>query len=427
MHARAEMRLLDRVGRLAHVFCLRDQYPVRVRDIERLVPGAGWADTAGLGEIGADQLARYVADPAHPWWRRKACVEALAGRVPQRWVAELIARVRDTGDVGEVRIALLDLLADRVELLPWLRCEDRQRERSYGMLAAILKTRGRLGDRSATRELATLAADPWQHSRAAGEAGLDELVARYGVEAILADLGDTRPEDRAFGVRMRHRAGEDVTDALADPDRAVAHLAQSLVTDPDRLRGYLAEAPTTEAKLWVAYALHNLTGDAAETRSIYESLGRPRVEVVGLDDELRRAIVLEYAPACWHQSDPRWRVEALCTELPARPDIDEQLRRAMAALTVAGLAPKPPVSCAEHYQQGHGTYHVIRFGDGEVLVSTLGRFVTGDDAGRHVLESAGFRWIDQTIGAVQVTDLYVYYFGKRGPLTVATLLFYWQD
>ena len=26
----AEMRLLDRVGRLAHVFCLRDQYPLRV-------------------------------------------------------------------------------------------------------------------------------------------------------------------------------------------------------------------------------------------------------------------------------------------------------------------------------------------------------------------------------------------------------------
>jgi hypothetical protein len=392
-----------------------------------LVPGAGRVDIAGLREIDADQLARYAAGLAHPWWRRKACVEALAGRVPQRWVAELIARVRDVNDVGEVRIALLDLLADRVELLPWLRSEGRQGERSYGMPAAILKARGRLGDRSATRELATLAADPGQRSRTAGEDGLDGLVARYGVEAMLADLGNARPQDRAFGVRMRDRAGEDVTDALADPDRAVAYLAQSLVTDPDRLRGYLAEASTTEAKLWAAYALYNLTGDAAETRSIYDTLGRPRVEVAGLDDELRRAIVHEYAPTCRHQSDPRWRVEALCTKPPASPNIDNQLRQAMAALTAAGLAPTPPVSCGEHHQQGDGTYHVINFGNSEIHVSTLGRFVTGDDAARHVLESAGFRWIDPTIGAIQVTDLHVYYFGRRAPLPVATLLFYWQD
>ncbi|MEV0040088.1 hypothetical protein [Streptomyces sp. NPDC050804] len=379
-----------------------------MRTIEMLVPDAGQADTAGLCELDADELARYVADPTYPWWRRRPCALALTARVPERHVADLIARVCDPGDEAEVRIALLDLLAGRAELLPWLKHEDRQDERSYGMPEAILKARGMLGDRSAARELATLAASPWPSWRAVGEAGLDALVKRYGSEVVLVDLGDARPEDRVFHLRMRHRTGADVTGALADPDRGVAHLTQSLLSDPHRLRGYLDEAPTTEAKLWTAYALHRLTGDAAETRAIYDTLGRPRVEVAGPDEELRSAIVHEYASGCERQSDPRWRIEALCTEPPTRPDQDEQLCRATGALTAAGLAPKPPVSCGEHNQQGDGTYHVIEFGESELFISTLGRFATGyedDFIARRALESAGFRWIDGTTGAIRVTDL----------------------
>ncbi|MFM9586883.1 hypothetical protein [Streptomyces caniscabiei] len=276
-----------------------------MRNIETWVPDAGQADIAGLRRLDADALARYVADPAYPWWRRVPCARALGERVPERHVAHLISRVRDPGDVAEVRIALLDLLADRAELLPWLKHQDRRHERSYGMPEAFLKARGMLGDRSAARELATLAASPWARRQGVGEAGLDALVTRYGVEVVLADLGDERPEDRAFQVRMRHRAAADVTDALADPDREVAYLAQSLLSDPRRVRGYLDEAPTVEAKLWAAYALHRLTGDVAETRRVYDTLGRPRVEVAGLDDELRGAILHEYASGCERQSDPR--------------------------------------------------------------------------------------------------------------------------
>ncbi len=399
-------------------------------DIEALVPSAVRADAALLGEVGAEELVAYVVDSTRPWWRRRACVVALAGRVPEHRVGELVARLRDPDDVGEVRIALLDLLAGRAELLPWLRHEDRRHETSYGVPEAMLKARGLLGDRTAAGELATLADSPWPRRRVVGEAGLDALVDRYGVEAVLAGLGDARPEDRAFRVRTRARAGEDVTDALADPDRGVAHLAQSLLVDTDRLRAYLDEAPTTEARLWAAYALHRLTDDATETRAIDEELGRPRVAIPGLDDELRRPIVHEYAPRCQRQSDPRWRIEALCAEPPVLPDEDEQLSRATAALTAAGLAPEPPVSCGQDHQQGRGTYHVIRFGGSHVLISTLGPFATGHDAdpaARRTLESAGFRWIDETTGAITVTDLCVYYFGDRGPLTVETLLFYWQD
>ncbi|WP_331772229.1 hypothetical protein OG948_52770 (plasmid) [Embleya sp. NBC_00888] len=100
--------------------------------IETLIPGAGRADVEGLREFDAGERARYVADWEHPWWRRRACAVALAGRVSKRWVAALSERVRDPGDTGAVRIALLEVLGDRAELLPWLRHEDRRDEGSYG-------------------------------------------------------------------------------------------------------------------------------------------------------------------------------------------------------------------------------------------------------------------------------------------------------
>ncbi|WKD31066.1 hypothetical protein [Streptomyces xanthophaeus] len=401
------------------------------KTIKMLSPEAGRTDTAGLRAFDADALARCAADTAQPWWRRQACAEALAGRVPERRVARLIACVQDTREVSHVRIALLGLLADRTELLPWLRHEDRQQDGAYGMAEAVLGARGALGDLTAAGALAAVAFSPWRDRRETGEAGLDALAARYGFEAVLAELDGARPEDRSTGIRLRHHAGQDVTDALADPDRAVAYRAQEFLTDPERLRGYLAGAPTEEAKLWAVYALHRLTDDAAETRRLYGELGRPRVEVAGLDEELRAVIVHEYGQWAEERSDPRWRIEAVCTEAPAY-DPAEPLLRAMAALTAAGLAPKPPVSCGEDNGTGDGTYHVIHHGtgDGTVFISTLGRFATGDDDDpdvRRALESAGFRWIDRAVASTEVTGLCVYYFGSRDPLKVDTLLFYWQD
>ncbi|MET9573484.1 hypothetical protein ACFYNW_06880 [Streptomyces virginiae] len=402
-------------------------------NIETLTPEAGRIDAAGLRACDAGCLARCAVDRAEPWWRRTACVEALTGRVPQARLGELLACVRDTGDTGTVRKALLDVLSDRAELLPWLRHEDRRREEAYGMPEAVLRARGALGDLTAAAELATLAFSHWWTRRAVGDAGLDALAERYGAQAVLAELAGGRPEDRAAAVRMRDRAGGDVVDALADPDPAVAHLAQSLLTCPDRIRAYLAGAPTPDAALWAAFALHRLTGDAAQTRAVYEALGRPRVEVEGLDEELRRAIVHEYGHECEKQSDPRWRIEALCTKPPQPPDEERQLALATAALTAAGLVPRPPLSCGEAHRQGGGTYHVIGYGEGgrsEVYISTLGPFAgdhEDDPAARAALEAAGFRWIDRSTGAVRVTGLGVYYFGAREPLDVSTLLFYWQD
>ncbi|SEC41456.1 hypothetical protein SAMN05428939_2318 [Streptomyces sp. TLI_105] len=395
-----------------------------------LMPDRGQPDTAALRAHAPDALARYVLDPDQAWWRRRICVQALAGRVPEARVPGLFARIRDEDETAEVRIALLGLLSGRTELLPWLRDEAGRGDGSYGVAEAVLKARGLLGDRTAASGLSTLAASPWQRWREDGEAGLDGLTEHHGADAILADLGEERPEDRRFALRTRHRAGRDVIPYLADPDRGVAHLAHTLVADPDRLRAFLDGEPAPEAAVWAVCALHGLTEDRAETRRLDERLGSPRVEVDGLDEELRRAIVHEYAPRCEWGSDPRWRLEVLCTEPPGRPDQADRLARATAALTAAGLAPDPPVSAGDHHQQGDGTYHVISCGGEDVLISVLGRFATGHDdrhPARRALEEAGFRWIDRATGGIEVTDLCVYYFGGRGHRDVDTLLFYWQD
>ncbi|MGW8994588.1 hypothetical protein ACWGRF_32295 [Streptomyces zhihengii] len=399
--------------------------------IDELLPLGPGKDLPALRALDPEPLARYVADRGNPWWRRRHCVHALADRVPRACVPELIARVKDTGDTGEVRIALLDVLGDRPELLPWVRHEDRRDEKASGMPAALLRARGRLGDLSAVPELSAMAADPWTRNRQAGEAGLDALAARHGPAAVLALLDEERPQDRMVRVRMRARADEDVTGALADPDRAVAHLAASLADDADRLRSCAADPDSpVEAALWAAYALHRLTEDASAAREVWTRLGRPRVEVDGLDEETRAAIVHAYAPDCQRLSDPRWRIEALVTAPPAPVDVRDQLRRAAAALTGAGFEHGAPVSVGEHNHQGEGTYWVLPRGEYPVCVSTLGRFVTchdPDPAVRRALEAAGFRWFDPAVDDVTVTGLCVYFFGSREPLGAGDLLFYWQD
>ncbi|OKJ15786.1 hypothetical protein [Kitasatospora sp. CB01950] len=158
--------------------------------IDDLIPFDRPHDGAALRAVDADGLARYATDPAHSWFRRRACVEALAGRVPEQHVSGLLAVIRDGRETTELRSALLDLLGDRVELPPWLRHPDRTDGERYGLREACLKARGVQGDRTATARLAVLAAEPWQRFRLLGEAGLDALVGRHGLDSLfISTLG----------------------------------------------------------------------------------------------------------------------------------------------------------------------------------------------------------------------------------------------
>ncbi|MFJ8434678.1 hypothetical protein ACIQ9P_25600 [Kitasatospora sp. NPDC094019] len=179
-------------------------------------------------------------------------------------------------------------------------------------------------------------------------------------------------------------------------------------------------------------------GDHGELRSLYERLGRPRVEVPGLAENVRAAVVHAYAPVCGPHSDPRWRTEALCTEPPAPVDSAERLGRAGAALAALGVNPWAPMPCGLYYDKGYGNFDVILHDNelddpdhpGELFVSQLGLFVNGDewdDRYRVALTGAGFHWVDERAGGVQVTGLQVRYFGEWQELCVDHLLFQWQN
>lgn len=400
----------------------------RGRSVEALIPKAGQVDEAGLLDADPVVLARYIADARNPWWRRRPCVLALRGRVPPKHVMALIDRIRDPDDTAEVRIALLDVLHDRAELLPWLQAQDP--DQPYGMHDAILKARAGLGDLTAAPALATLAADAWHHHAEIGRAALDVLAAHHGIDAVSRAIGNARPEDRAFHIRMQSKHGGDVSAAFEDADVAVARLAcecviESGVPDDETLVDRAITSTHVHAKLWALYALHRR---GREIRALWHAIDAPRREIAGLPDDVRLAILREEPGEA--RTDPHWLVERACVDFPPPPDEQEQLARVIVALRGAGLSPGTPREIGEVNQQGGGTYHVIELAGGSVLASTLGPFVTGDGAPevtRPVLEAAGFRWIDDDLGGLLVEGLCVYYFGRRDPLDVRTLLFYWQD
>lgn len=416
-----------------------------------------------LNGIDPDPLAELVIDAAQPWWRRRACAQALVGRVPAAHARALAERVCDAKDTSEVRRAVLELLsANRGEgagehgagLLAWMRRQEGV-EQAYGMEEAILAARGHFGDASAAPALASLANDPWPHRRAIAEGALDVLIATRGLGGVLAALGAAdlaalaftaeRPADRLLGVRLRHRAGAGIARALADADVVVAHAAHALMADgsgasDDELvalfeegRGAVSAGLTPELPSGAAgaclWSLCVLMRRGRDVRSRWIEVGCPRVEIADVPDDVRLAIVREYAPGS-RRTDPRWLLEREHAALPEEPDEEAELERAVSALAAAGLSPAAPRSAGAIYRQGSGSYHTIAFAGGDVTVSTLGPFVAFEvdvPRARDALASAGFRIIEPALAATSFTGLAVYFFGHRDPLPIQDLLFYWQD
>ncbi|MFZ6183713.1 hypothetical protein [Nannocystis pusilla] len=421
-------------------------------------PDASPELVARLARQPADDLLELVCDPRETWWRRRPCALALRGRVPPAGVPRLIARVRDVKDVAEVRRAILEALGDAElgphagELLEWLRAA-REPEVGYDMSPAILLARARLRDASAAPQLAGLAADPWTHRRIAGEAAVDVLIAAVGLDAVLAALGAADLpalafaaeawERRLLGVRLLERSGGDIVPALADAAVIVAHqahllligspLADEVLWEVVAAHGPAATAWTGEecprgpagACLWALCVLHGRGRDIGDA---WRALGGPRVPLPGVPEDVRRAIATAYAPG-QRQTDPRWLLEAAVLPF-VPPDESALLTQAHAALAAAGLAPQPPRSAGELHNQGEGTYSDIAFAGGSVSISALGPFACFEDddrRARNALIAAGFRVIELPLGGHEVTGLHVYFFGRRDPLCVHDLLFYWQD
>ncbi|XRQ11852.1 hypothetical protein ACN3XK_13465 [Actinomadura welshii] len=435
------------------------------RRLEELVPSPARSESPDalarrLADVPADALVDLVLDNGEPWWRRAACALGLTGRVPDDRAPELLDLVRDAGATGEIRAAVLKVLAvpgrpHSEALLTWLRAQEHAGDKAgHRLETATMPARARLADLTAAERLTVLAADPWRHRREAGRQGIDELIERNGLPAVLAALGADSPQRlaargttdaaRLLGLRLVHRAGGDVTPSLADPSTRVAREAHDLLaatSDPAATNGpavtndeaLLAIVRERRAgHLWALSVLHR-RGHAI--RTMWEALGSPRVRLPDVPSDIREAIVRRYTPG-QHDTDPLWLVEAACLDPAVDADgVEDRLGRATRALAAADLDPRPPVPAGEHHGSGRGTYHVIDTDAGPVRVSTLGPYfmvgvsVLGADAAHAgaAMRTAGFRHIDDDLAAVRFERLHVYFFGDRAPLTVGDLLFYWQD
>lgn len=391
-----------------------------------------------LRAVPEEVLVEVVLSREEPWWRRRACAKGLVGRVPDARAGALLDCVTNTKDVSELRVVLMELLATQGRahspvLLAWLQAQEGT-DQSYGMDVAILRARAALGDVSAIASLSELAADAWTHRRTAGEAALDALIEQAGQQVVLAALGAPAAELLAFeqqrpmsarllGVRLVHRAGGDVTPALGDPSVIVAQRAAAIATEAGQDEALWARVHgRLPGQLW---ALVVLQRRGLDVKAEWVALGSPRVELAGVPDEVREAIARHYVPG-ERETDPRWLLEAAF--LPPHEALDEAelLSRAERALLGANLRPEPPVSAGEEHQQGSGTYSTIHTAVGAVLISSLGPFFSAD-APIEALSNAGFRYIDASLSGTVFAGLHVYFFGRREPLCVHDLLFYWQD
>lgn len=334
-----------------------------IPDIPDMTPST---PATAIAHLPDEVLVSTVLDRGQDWWRRRTCALALSGRIPPARLPALLDVVRDSTVTTEVRAALLEVLPPSDELLAWLRTTT---DDAYNLDLAILRARARHGDRTVAPDLVRLRESEWRHRRTAAEEGLDLL----GERAVLDELGfdsslslmlfGPTPATRALGVRW---SDPDVTQALADEERAVSREAYDRLAHTADHHDELRRMVTDRAPghLW-ALAVLAARGESIDAQ--WEALGRPRVDVPGLPDDVRDAIVREYVPGT-RDTDPRWMLEAAC--LPDREPQDP-LPLAMAAL--APVNPQRPVPAGDYHQQGDGTYHVIETDAGRVMVSTLGR------------------------------------------------------
>lgn len=420
-----------------------------------------------------DLLAQCALSMEDPWWRRRSCLEGLRGRVPPHFRDALLALAFQHELEAEVRAAALTLIAVGDPVEPRFAAELVRLSECEGSVGdEAISARARLGDLTVARDLVELAASPWRGRRDRGLEHARILVELAGLPAVAQALGAAPPSggddasDRAwadalcasgsiavrrFGVWLLGETGHSPLPALADPDFAVAGDACDVLVQQgaaDALLVYLdmalADPPSFGATLdgpsrqavWILLALHRLGHDVTGRWAELAAPAHP----LALPEDVRDAILREYALQAERGTDPRWLLEQAARDLEPVKEEQESLwvERLADVARAAGYHVGEPVPVGTAMQQGGGTYFLVDVGGITINVSTLGPFLTAppptssqeqalpDDL-REAARVAGFRWIEGELAATKVDGLNVYFFGSRDPLTVLDLLFYWQD
>ena len=200
-----------------------------------------------------------------------------------------------------------------------------------------------------------------------------------------------------------------------------------------------------DARSWAATTYIHLGGDAQRFAEPRTSKSNPFTVAWDFNApaSVRTAIIKEYVPQMENGSDIRYQIEHANDVSPAYTSEVVDREKLRSALKSSGLEVTSYQSAGEANRQGGGTYWAIKIGMNDelftVLLSTLGPFAQVDynsDDKDHVafverlnavLSTTDIRLIDRELLSQKVPGLNVYFFGVRAPLTIAELLFYWQD
>jgi hypothetical protein len=421
-----------------------------------------------------------AANPKIPWYVRQECLLALALPMSKiNWDGVKVIVADKTLDNG-IRIAALDLIVahQKRDLVAFLKDVDEAIDQDdyFGqeLSRKISSARLRLADMTAIVLVLRSLLSPWSHKSLDAKNALEDVqtacggapfIAKHLIKLIGQEPSGTQadmwlqlqghPEPAARIWALKHapsvpKQHQKCLDLLTSSDWLIQKAASNWLTEnKSDLEPLLAMADDAnlniDARSWAAMTYIHLGGNARRFAELRTPQSNPFAVVWAFNApaSVRIAILKEYVPQMENGSDIRYHIEQANDVSPAYTSEVADREKLLSALQQDGLEVISCQCAGEANQQGGGTYWKIKVAISDeffiVLLSTLGPFAQVDyelDDEMHtafverlndILSATGIRLIDDELLSQTVPGLNVYFFGDRAPLTIAELLFYWQD
>lgn len=388
--------------------------------------------------------------------------------------------VGDKTRKNDVRIAALDLIVahQQTDLVAFLKEVDETIDQDdyFGqeLSRKICLARLRLADMTTIVPVLRSLLSPWSHKSLDAKNALEDVQTACGGGAFIAkhlikstgqEPSSTQadmwlqlqghPEPAARIWALKHapsvpKQHQKCLDLLTSSDWLVQKAASNWLTEnKSDLEPLLAMADDAnldiDARSWAAMTYIHLGGNARRFAEQRTPKSNPFAVVwaFNVPASVRTAILKEYVPQMENGSDIRYQIEQANDVSPAYASEVADREKLLSALQQDGLELISCQSAGEAHQQGGGTYWMIKVAMSDefltVFLSTLGPFAQvgyEPDDKRHsafaerlhnILSATGIRLISDELLSQTVPGLNVYFFGDRAPLTIADLLFYWQD
>ncbi len=433
-----------------------------------------------IAQSDQDVLA-LAANSKIPWYVRQECLSALAHPMSKiNWDGVKVI-VEDKTIENEIRIAALDLIVahQKRDLVAFLKDVDETIDQDdyFGqeLSRKISSARLRLADMTTIVLVLRSLLSPWSHKSLDAKNALEDVqtacggppfIAKHLIKSIGIEPSSTQadmwlqlqehPEPAACIWALKHapstpKQQKKCLDLLTSSDWLVQQAASNwLIENNSDLRSLLtmSDNPNLDihARSWAAMTYIHLGGNARQYAEPRTPKSNPFSVVWAFNapTSVRTAILKEYVPHMENGSDIRYRIEQANDVSSDYTSEVADREKLLSALQKDGLEVTSCQSAGEANQQGGGTYWMIKIAISDesfcnVLLSTLGPFARIDyerDDNRHaafveklsdILSAIGIRLIDDELLSQTVPGLNVYFFGNRAPLTIAELLFYWQD